>query len=79
VPTSILAAHVARLPKERRAPFASAVGLPLDYVRLTVSAVRGQTCGTAAAFTDPRSRYPLNVGFWTPHVRQDASRGRIAN
>ena len=47
VTTSILAAHLARLPKERRAPFASAVvgaiSLPLDYVRLNVSAVRGQT------------------------------------
>jgi trans-aconitate 2-methyltransferase len=47
VPTSILAAHLARLPEERRAPFAAAVvgavSLPLDYVRLNVSAVRGQT------------------------------------
>ena len=45
VRTSILAAHLARLPEERREPFASAVlaGLrvPLDYVRLNVSAIRG--------------------------------------
>jgi trans-aconitate 2-methyltransferase len=45
VPTSILAAHLARLPEERREPFAAAVvagvRLPLDYVRLNVSAVRG--------------------------------------
>jgi len=46
VPTSILAAHLARLPQERREPFAAAVAaevtLPLDYVRLNISAVRGQ-------------------------------------
>jgi trans-aconitate 2-methyltransferase len=45
VPTSILAAHLARLPKERRDRFAAAVvarvPLPLDYVRLNASAVRG--------------------------------------
>jgi trans-aconitate 2-methyltransferase len=45
VPTSILAAHLARLPEERRERFAAAVlagvRLPLDYVRLNVSAVRG--------------------------------------
>lgn len=45
VPTSILAAHLARLPEERRAQFAAAVvagiRLPLDYVRLNISAVRG--------------------------------------
>lgn len=45
VRTSILPAHLARLPEERREQFASAVvarvGLPLDYVRLNVSAVRG--------------------------------------
>jgi trans-aconitate 2-methyltransferase len=45
VPTSILAAHLARLPEQRRQPFAAAVvahvRLPLDYVRLNVSAVRG--------------------------------------
>jgi trans-aconitate 2-methyltransferase len=45
VRTSILAAHLARLLPERREPFASAVlaglRLPLDYVRLNVSAVRG--------------------------------------
>lgn len=44
VPTSILAAHLARLPEERRERFATAVvdavRLPLDYVRLNVSAVR---------------------------------------
>jgi hypothetical protein len=47
VPTSILAAHLARLPEERRARFAAAVvagvRLPLDYVRLNISAVRGPT------------------------------------
>jgi trans-aconitate 2-methyltransferase len=45
VRTSILAAHFERLPEERREPFAAAVlagvRLPLDYVRLNVSAVRG--------------------------------------
>ncbi len=44
VRTSILAAHLARLPEERREPFAAAVvagvPLPLDYVRLNVSAIR---------------------------------------
>jgi hypothetical protein len=44
VSTSILAAHLARLPEERREQFAAAViadvRLPLDYVRLNVSAVR---------------------------------------
>jgi trans-aconitate 2-methyltransferase len=44
VRTSILAAHLERLPEERREPFAAAVvagvHLPLDYVRLNVSAVR---------------------------------------
>jgi trans-aconitate 2-methyltransferase len=44
VPTSILTAHLARLPEDRRKPFAAAVvagvSLPLDYVRLNVSAVR---------------------------------------
>jgi trans-aconitate 2-methyltransferase len=47
VPTSILAAHLERLPEERRERFAAAVvagvRLPLDYVRLNVSAVRGPT------------------------------------
>src|SRR5271166_6325360 len=47
VPTSILAAHLARMPEDRRAPFAAAVvagvRLPLDYVRLNISAVRGST------------------------------------
>ena len=42
--TSILPAHLARLPTERRERFATAVvagvSLPLDYVRLNVSAVR---------------------------------------
>ncbi len=46
VRTSILAAHLERLPAARREPFAAAVvarvRLPLDYVRLNVSAVRGQ-------------------------------------
>ena len=45
VRTSILAAHLERLPAERREPFAAAVlagvQLPLDYVRLNVSARRG--------------------------------------
>jgi hypothetical protein len=45
VRTSILPAHFARLPEERREGFAAAVvsgvRLPLDYVRLNVSAVRG--------------------------------------
>jgi trans-aconitate 2-methyltransferase len=44
VPTSILAAHLERLPEERRDRFAAAVvagvRLPLDYVRLNVSAIR---------------------------------------
>jgi trans-aconitate 2-methyltransferase len=44
VRTSILPAHVARLPAERRDRFAAAVvagvRLPLDYVRLNLSAVR---------------------------------------
>jgi trans-aconitate 2-methyltransferase len=44
VRTSILAAHLERLPQERREPFAAAVvesvRLPLDYVRLNASAVR---------------------------------------
>jgi trans-aconitate 2-methyltransferase len=45
VRTSILPAHLARLPPERRERFAAAVvagvRLPLDYVRLNVSATRG--------------------------------------
>jgi len=45
VRTSILPAHISRLPEERRERFASAVvarvRLPLDYVRLNASAVRG--------------------------------------
>jgi trans-aconitate 2-methyltransferase len=44
VRTSILAAHLARLPEDRREQFAAAVVaevcLPLDYVRLNASAVR---------------------------------------
>lgn len=44
VRTSILPAHLARLPEEQREPFAAAVvervRLPLDYVRLNVSAIR---------------------------------------
>lgn len=46
VRTSILAAHLEGLPEKRRERFASAVvagvRLPLDYVRLNVSAVRAQ-------------------------------------
>ena len=45
VRTSILAAHLERLPEERRDEFVNAVAagvrLPLDYVRLNVSALRG--------------------------------------
>jgi trans-aconitate 2-methyltransferase len=45
VRTSILPAHLARLPPERQERFAAAVvagvELPLDYVRLNISAVRG--------------------------------------
>jgi trans-aconitate 2-methyltransferase len=45
VRTSILAAHLARLPAERREPFAEAIlaglSMPLDYVRLNVSAIGG--------------------------------------
>ncbi len=44
VRTSILAAHLARLPEERREPFSAAVlenvRPPLDYVRLNISARR---------------------------------------
>jgi trans-aconitate 2-methyltransferase len=47
VRTSILAAHLERLPEERREAFAAAVlagvRLPLDYVRLNASAVRDRT------------------------------------
>jgi trans-aconitate 2-methyltransferase len=47
VRTSILPAHLARLPAERREPFAAAVvarvRLPLDYVRLNVSAILERT------------------------------------
>jgi trans-aconitate 2-methyltransferase len=47
VRSSILPSHLARLPEERREPFAAAVvagvRLPLDYVRLNASAVRGPT------------------------------------
>jgi trans-aconitate 2-methyltransferase len=46
VTTSIITAHLARLPEERREPFAAAVlagvTLPLDYVRLNASAVRAE-------------------------------------
>jgi trans-aconitate methyltransferase len=45
VRTSILAAHLERLPEERQESFAAAVvagvHAPLEYVRLNVSAVRG--------------------------------------
>jgi trans-aconitate 2-methyltransferase len=44
VRSSILAAHLERLPEEQREPFAAAVvagvRVPIDYVRLNVSAVR---------------------------------------
>jgi len=44
VRTSILAAHLERLPEERRDEFVNAVAAsvrpPLDYVRLNVSALR---------------------------------------
>ena len=44
VRTSILPAHLARLPSGQREPFAAAVvprvRLPLDYVRLNISAIR---------------------------------------
>ena len=46
VPTSILTVHLARLRADQRGPFAAAVvagvSLPLDYVRLNISAVRRQ-------------------------------------
>ena len=49
VRTSILAAHLERLPEAEREPFVSAVmqrvRLPLDYVRLNVTAVRGAPAG----------------------------------
>ena len=49
VRTSILPAHLARLPVASRERFASAVvenvSLPLDYVRLNASAVRGEALG----------------------------------
>lgn len=52
VRTSILAAHLERLPEERREPFAAAVvagvRVPLDYVRLNVSAVRAPATCLAA-------------------------------
>ena len=45
VPTSILPAHLARLPEGQRKQFSATVvagvQLPLDYVRLNVSAIRG--------------------------------------
>jgi trans-aconitate 2-methyltransferase len=51
VRTSILAAHLERLPEERRERFAAdvvaGVRLPLDYVRLNVSAVRGPSSSGA--------------------------------
>ena len=44
VPTSVLAAHLARLPEQQREQFAAAVvagvSPPLDYVRLNASGVR---------------------------------------
>ena len=51
VRTSILPAHLARLPAEQRERFAAAavaqVRLPLDYVRLNISAIRRSTRGLA--------------------------------
>jgi hypothetical protein len=45
VRSSILPAHMARLPEQRREPFAAAVvdrvREPIDYVRLNISAIRG--------------------------------------
>lgn len=62
VRTSILPAHLARLPSERREQFAAAVvarvSLPLDYVRLNVSARRGpeaRPAPGAGAATSPSS------------------------
>ena len=56
VRTSILPAHLERLPEERRERFAAAVvagvRLPLDYVRLNVSAIRRPT-GTSAVAPSP--------------------------
>ncbi len=53
VRTSILAAHLERLPEERREQFAAAVlagvELPLDYVRLNVSARLDQGDANSAA------------------------------
>jgi trans-aconitate 2-methyltransferase len=47
VRSSILPAHMARLPSKRREPFAAVVlervREPLDYVRLNVSAIRAQS------------------------------------
>jgi trans-aconitate 2-methyltransferase len=55
VRTSILAAHLERLPQDRREAFVSAVLAevhpPLDYVRLNASAVRGPAQGPTP--TDP--------------------------
>ena len=60
VRTSILAAHLARLPEQRREQFATAVvagvRLPLDHVRLNVSALRpprpaGQSTPTGGVAT----------------------------
>lgn len=49
VRTSILAAHLERLPDDRRERFATEVlarvRVPLDYVRLNISAVRGPIAG----------------------------------
>jgi hypothetical protein len=56
VRTSILPAHLALLPEERREQFASAViarvSLPLDYVRLNVSAIGGTAAHLRASRTE---------------------------
>jgi hypothetical protein len=62
VPTSILAAHLDRLPEEHRERFSAmvvaGVKLPLDYVRLNVSAVRdpGLRAGNRGPGGDDRPR-----------------------
>src|SRR3954466_10351974 len=60
VRTSILPAHLARLPADRREAFAAAVvagvTLPLDYVRLNASARRGTRASGAAPDPTPSVR-----------------------
>jgi trans-aconitate 2-methyltransferase len=62
VRTSILPAHLARLPPERREPFAAAVvsgvRLPLDYVRLNASAVRNALAGRVNVENDQKINTP---------------------